>query len=236
MDTLKYFKSFGPGLLVLGLIVIFWIMSQPVEFESLESKTETGLPVYNRIQYYAGITKDIWVMQQHHVTASVPTPAHEKWDKVAIVVEKWSGKATFYQLAPGDNVFDEKTLKQPLKVRCFACHSNGPRAIRPNETSPMFAIGPFAKAQLVFLNARIKSYGHLESKSGSPGDAPFRSPLKVMSRSINLKSCNRCHSENGIRAPLLYEHLGTIDFMVKSKLMPPWPFEISARDKKAIEL
>ena len=51
--------------LVLGLALLS-AQDSSVAFQSLESKTETGAPVFNEIKFKAGDGKDIWIMRQSH--------------------------------------------------------------------------------------------------------------------------------------------------------------------------
>jgi hypothetical protein len=72
----------------------------PIVFESLQSKTKSGMPVFNRIQFLPGWEQDIWLMQQSHDGLDMN---YVHWDRLAIVVDKTKSpcEAAFYQLAPG---------------------------------------------------------------------------------------------------------------------------------------
>jgi hypothetical protein len=222
--------GFIPGLL-------FSSDENSVAFQSLESVTETGAPVFNEIGFYPGKNKDIWIMRQsHHGLA----PSESQWDRLSIVVDKTKGTASFYQLQSGP--IQDLTLAQviqfaqPLKARCFACHSNGPRAIRINLDSTDVTPSIVKQARVAFWNLRIKTYGKLKSQEGVHfiEGVPFKSPLEILSRPMPLKSCVDCHSENGIRNQLTLEQIGTVNFMVKNGFMPPFPFKITAEDARIL--
>src|SRR5262245_39911744 len=123
---------FGLGI-ILGLF-LFDFSGSPVTFRSLESVTETGAPVYNRVRLLPGWSKDVWLMNQSHegLGHQGQSPEYAKWDRLKIVVDKTTTpyKAEFYQLEQGALIAEGKPV--PLKARCYACHANGPRAIRPN--------------------------------------------------------------------------------------------------------
>lgn len=215
----------GLGFL-LGLV--FFFAHRPVTFQSLESVTESGAPVFNQVQFLPGTTKDIWIMRQSH---SGPDTKKNSWDRLAIVVDKNSHNAKFYQLKSGELAAD---LDQavPLKARCYACHSNGPRAVRPTS-----GLGLADWLTVAVMNLRIKSYGRLQSEAGVDlaGGVHFKSPLGLLQSPLNLSSCTKCHSETGIRAALTFEHLGTIKFLTQKGQMPPFPFQLSEAERAQIE-
>ncbi len=219
--------------LVLGLALLS-AQDSSVAFQSLESKTETGAPVFNEIKFKTGDGKDIWIMRQsHHGYESNKLT----WDRLAIVIDKTVSpkKALFYQLKPGNLDFTPETA-QPLGARCLACHANGPRAIRydlDSKIKPIF----FSRFLVAIWNLRIKTYGPVESVEArhfSDG-APFRAPFQVFSHPLPVKSCTRCHSSGGIRNALTYEQVGTAAFLVKNKFMPPWPFRADPEDAKLLQ-
>ncbi len=183
-----------------------------------------------------GWSKDTWIMQQSHEGLH---KNFSNWDRLAIVVDKTKEpyQARFYQLPPGELKLNNLSESIPYKVRCYACHSNGPRAIRADFNSKQLNVSLKNKIQLQLWNIRIKTYGNIKSIGGkefSEG-VPFQSKMGLLSMNLNLKSCNPCHSVKGIRAPLKLEHLGTAEFLVKNKMMPPFPFQISDKDIEQIE-
>ncbi len=213
---------------------------EPIVFRSFESATETGDPVLNRVRLITGWRQDIWLMQQSHVGFSL---GFEKWDRLAIIVDKSvrPHQAQFYQFAPGElklpSRIESGTESAPFKARCFACHSNGPRAIRMNLASLDAKVGWMDRAKVALWNLKIKLYGRVESVPGyqTEGGVPFRSRLVFLNHSMQLKSCVSCHSEEGIRKPLKFEHVGTAHFLVKAGFMPPFPFRVSPEDMAFLE-
>lgn len=227
-------------ILVLGLgatLGLFYVpeMSDSVTFESLESKTETGAPVFNEIKLITQGDKDLWLMNQSHAGVHLPI---EQWDRVAIVVDKSKSPMTadFFQTSQGpkniESIEEVLAKAEPLKVRCFACHSNGPRLIRINTQSKSIVPSVFKNAKILWWNFKMKSYGKVVSRDGHPFDSgsSFRSDIPIFKVTINLKSCTECHSEKGQRQPLTMEQLGTADFMVKQGFMPPYPHKLSKED------
>lgn len=223
----------------LGILLGLFFVSalNAVTFESLESITETGAPVFNKIKFLPGWNKDIWIMKQsHHGFHLDPL----KWDRLAIVVDKTKSPkvARFYQLSPSEEMeFKDKNEVQPFKARCFACHSNGPRAIRMKINSAVVRPNLLDRATVALWNLRIKTYGPVDSFEGRHfyEGAPFRSPLPIAAQPLNLKSCTHCHRQNGIRNPLVFEQIGTAHFLVKNGFMPPFPFSLSVKDRRFIE-
>ena len=210
-----------------GLIFIT-ASNTPITFESLESKTELGAPVFNQVKLIPGWARDVWLMRQSHHGFD---PDYSRWDRLAIVVEKNKRpyRATFYQYAPGSELqFAGANKPVPYKARCFACHANGPRAVRPEFNSPIAALNTDQKIAIALWNLRIKTYGRVASVPGqnSKEGAPFKSAMPILSRPLGIQTCIRCHSDHGIRNELKLEHLGTARFLVKRGIMPPFPFTV----------
>lgn len=207
------------------------VREQPVLFRSLESLTEDGGAVFNEVRFLRGAQQDVWLMRQSHRGLG---PAKETWDRLAIVVDKVfePRRARFYQLEPGALTWDRSKLRTaPRRARCFACHANGPRAIRPADA------GLLDRVRIAFLNLRIKTYGKVESVAGheDPSGAAFRAKLPLFRQPLKLRSCVSCHSEKGIRNELRFEHAGTAAFLVRNRLMPPFPFRVSEEDRSILE-
>jgi len=225
------------SLILIGLGVflgLFYFAIEPsaVTFESLESKTMDEGPVFNQIRFLPSRVKDIWLMRQTHHGFLEP---QEKWDRLAIVVDKHSGVATFYELAPNENLeFEAKPI--PYKARCLACHANGPRAIRPNYDSADVLPSVRDRIKIALWNLRIKTYGQLQSRGAqefSEG-VPFQSKHALFLKPLHLATCEHCHSANGIRHELTLEQLGTAQFLVKQGQMPPFPFHISDQERQQL--
>lgn len=210
-----------------ALLIGVWAFGPaPVLFRSLESVTETGGPVYNEVSFFPGWNQDIWLMGQSHMGVSLET---QKWDRLMIQVDKTTKTARFFQLENGKPA--------PLKARCFACHSSGPRAVRSDVSAGEAEVTWADRIKIAAWNLRIKSYGALKSEAGfeTSEGAPFKSHLKALSRPLALESCTRCHREGGLRAPLKLEQAATARFLVRNQMMPPFPFRISPEDQSRLE-
>jgi len=220
----------------LGLSLLFhlFIDPNPIAFESLESKTKDGNPVFNRIRFLAGTNIDTWIMQQSHSGLNDDFSIWE--DRLAIVVDKSKApyEAAFYQLSSGDLNIAESLVPVPLKTRCYACHPSGPRVIRPNLQSVQ--LGLKDKARIYLWNLRIKIYGETRSVAGSEetGGVPFSANQNVLKQTLNLKSCDRCHFDGGLRSALKLEHLTTAKFLVDQGFMPPFPFQMDEGDREVL--
>lgn len=240
MTAMKYLCSIvTSGGAIIMLLLIF--DDGPVFIQSLESKTLDNSPVYNKISFQSSGQKDIWMMNQSHHGSKT---AKDKWDRLAIVVDKNKNpvEATFLQLPPGDLVWDDNLMKQKMnfKVSCFMCHSNGPRAIRPNYNE--FDIPLLSKAKVFIWNLRIKSYGLIKENPKQFAideklAVPFRHRLPVDNIELNVKSCTKCHSGENTwlyRNKLTRQNNISIKFMIENKIMPPPGFSISENDVKEL--
>ncbi len=238
----KYFLTATKFLTVLGLIGgSLWgalaLPGEAITIQSLESKTISAGPIYNTIQFFPGLEKDIWMMNQsHHGSAA----SEEKWERLAIVIDS-KKQARFLQLPPGKLEWTEELLTQGTenRVTCFLCHSNGPRAIRPD---PKFKIGWIDQLKIKVWNLRIKTYRRIqESSAHAVQDTnlkiPFRHRTPIDNEVLQVDSCTKCHSEKGLvqRGPLTRQNSIAIRFMVENKLMPPPGFELTKRDQKKID-
>jgi hypothetical protein len=213
----------------------------PFTFQSLESLTEKGQPVFNRVSWIPGWSQDIWLMQQSQEGIRLPL---QRWDRLAIVVDKSRSpyQAKFYQLRSGaggllarNPDFSEVV---PYKARCFACHVSGPRAIRPRSDSAQAPMRWSDSLKISLWNLRIKTYGAMESLPGqteTQEGAPFRSRHRLLKQAMALDSCVSCHKPGGIRSPLSLEHVGTASFLVQKGLMPPFPFGVSPEDASLLK-
>jgi len=215
--------------------LLFLVVScgRPLTFVSEESKNSQGEKIINRIAFLQKGQKDIWMMQQREEFS-------QDWDRLAIVVDRAvkPHRARFYQLSPGPLEWRDDLPRQEYRVSCFLCHPNGPRAIRPlNDQSWT------ESWQTQSWNARIKSYGrvlaakeHLEEDQKL--ERPFRVQHPLENAELKIESCTLCHKEKGVlaRGALTRQNGLTIRHMVAKGYMPPWPFELSAREKKHLEL
>lgn len=222
---------------ILGLGIVpglIFFSKAPVAFESFESKTASGQPVFNRIRFIAGWKQDIWLMQQSHQGFHNNFGA---WDKLAIVVDKTKSpaEAKFYQL-PETSDLNFENKPQAYKARCFACHANGPRAVRGKWDSAAVAPSLWGRLQVFAWNVRVKTYGHVDSLPAGElsGGSPFKAGLPIFSRPLGLKTCEQCHSPSGIRTGLKLEHAATAKHLVESGAMPPFPFKATDEEIQAL--
>jgi hypothetical protein len=120
-----------------------------------------------------------------------------------------------------------------LKASCFLCHSNGPRAIRPNFDSKEIKVSYWDQARIQLWNLKIKSYGPMQSGAPVPSKKPFRYEHPVANRVLKVESCTKCHNSSSIfgRGVLTKQNFTTIKFMVQNKLMPPAGFSLTEDDR-----
>ncbi len=224
---------FVPGSLAAAGLLFFAKSHGPVEIESLESKSNTGGPVFNRIWREVRGPLDIWLMQQSHLG---PDGLHEGWDRLAIVVNRDSSTTKFYQLVPGNLRWSEREKEIPFKVACFLCHANGPRAIRPNMASLTMPFSWKAWTQVFVWNLRIKTYGPLApDPSLLLPAAKFRAQGAYANEPLPAKICALCHNNHWWgRGQLLRQHFMPIRFMLQSRNMPPPGIPLSEGDRKSI--
>jgi len=154
-------------------------------------------------------------------------------DLLAIVVE--GKKATFFQLDPNKSDVSVNSFA-PISYRasCMSCHSNGPRALRPQKIISGGLLKPLQWVSVVLLNLRIKLYAQLKSvpyQTDAKTTASFHPLRKSQRMHLGLKSCVKCHRQGGLRAPLTNEQWWTAKHLVTSGSMPPWPYRISKEDK-----
>jgi len=227
---------FSIVLLVAGILIshLFFqfLYNSTLTFESLESKTETNEKVINKISFIQKEKTDYWYMKQSHDNG-------KSWDSLAITVQEIENKklSKFYQIDPNANIDSSLSHQIKYKVNCLACHSNGPRLIRPNYLSASYSLDFKSNLLILILNLRIKTYGRMASVIDENFVAESSQPLKskllmesYLNKKIELKSCTLCHSENGIRNSLTYRQIGTIEFLLTNNLMPPFPFKASEKD------
>jgi hypothetical protein len=201
--------------------------SRPILIRSLESRSSSGGPVYNRIRYLPGLRRDLWFMQQSHDRLDRPL---QQWDRVAISVDHLTSKASFIQYQPGD--FESALKPAPLRASCLGCHPGGPRVIRPADPG----LGAWDRMRLFFWNFRISCYGRLASQAASDAitqPVAFR-PHSDHAR-LPIRVCLDCHNDSPWgRGALSRENAAAIDFMTANGLMPPTGLPFSAQDRKAI--
>lgn len=205
----------------------------PIVFESLESKTIQNGPVFNRVAWFPGWARDVWMMQQSH--KGLAPPFHE-WDRLAIVIDKttFPRSAIFYQIEPGALKWDPNAPMKPLHVQCFMCHSNGPRALRPQLESKDIALSAWDQARVILWNLRIKTYGRIESTAdGDPLRFKFTGAFE--NEKLHVQTCAKCHNDSFWgRGSLTRQNFLAIDFMVSRHFMPPPGFALKAGERERI--
>jgi hypothetical protein len=221
------------GLLLAGL----FLSSNEILIQSLESRTLEDQPVYNKIKWIKNATRDIWMMNQSHHGLN---PSVEKWERLAIVVE--NQKVSFYQFKAGPLVWSDDLIQQQVQYRasCFQCHTNGPRAIRPDQKGLKLSWSDQTK--IFFWNLKMKSYGRLTENSQQAEidknlEVPFRHRTDLDNETLEVVTCLKCHKEKGFisRGKLTRQNTGAIEFMVKSGLMPPFGFSLSDNERHQID-
>ncbi|MBC7371697.1 MAG: hypothetical protein H7326_09035 [Bdellovibrionaceae bacterium] len=230
------------SLIVLALIATGLATSPAVSIQSHESRTKDGNPVFNQIRWIRDGDGDIWMMNQSHDGPNAPL---DKWDRLAIIVDKKSTPRTalFLQLPPGKLEWQDSLLlqKRPFRVSCFLCHSNGPRAIRPDPLGAL-AITPIEKIKLLAWNLRIKTYGRIKENPEQlavDGNllTPFRHRAPLDNETLKIKTCAKCHNENAwwSRGELTRQNSLAIQFMTRNELMPPPGFSLSDEEKGQLQ-
>ena len=165
-------------------------------------------------------------MRQSHDGAGLPP---DQWDDLKIIVDKTTTPYTvsYHQLKDGEEI--------EYKAACFGCHNNGPRAIRPKDFSKLEALD---QLKIITMNLRIKTYGRIKLK---PDWQIRRVPIAFNMRDdwdeLNVKTCVKCHSETGFlaRGKLKKQQAPMIDHLVKTGAMPPWPYQLSAKEEKQLK-
>ncbi len=228
-------------MLVAGaLLTPMFFNGSPVLFiQSRESKTVDGHAVFNRIRLISSTDKDVWMMNQSHYGSMAKAG---DWDRLAIVVDKTRSPkvAQFYQFEPGPLEWKEGMVTKPLRVSCFLCHSNGPRAIRPDFQSSVAGLSLIERGQTFVWNLRIKAYGRIlphPDLDRPTSETPFRFQGKLENQRLSVATCMHCHQESGLfaRGELRRQNAIAIQFMVSSGAMPPLGMSLSEQEKKSID-
>lgn len=235
----KYLVVISSLIIIASLFFVGWqlLFDKTVFFASLESKGIDHKTVYNEIKFFKKDNFDIWMMNQSHFGIHTDK---SKIDRLAIVVDRPSKSAKFYQLPPGELVWTDDLPKQKIEFRvsCFMCHANGPRAIRADNVKSN--LNTFQKLKINFWNYKIKAYGRINADPMHTNEdinlkMPFRYRAELDNEKLNIKTCNECHNEKNGRGELTRQNLVTIDFLLKNKLMPPSGYALSESEKSKIE-
>lgn len=200
-------------------------LTQEVQFESLESKTLKGEDIFNKVSLNKTKEKDTWSMKQSH------NGFHTKdWDNIQIVVHKDMSppKVSYHQLKNGKEV--------EYKASCYRCHPSGPRLIRPNYDSKTKSLDFKEKLTILNWNLLIKSYGNIQLKENNPflRNKPLGNKTELSKKHLEIGSCTKCH-DGEIRSKLTLIQKGSTEFLVKKKMMPPWPYSITKKDKRYLK-
>ena len=133
---------------------------------------------------------------------------------------------------PGDLEF-EQDAQIPKRAACFTCHSNGPRAIRPDFAAA--EVSGWDSLRLFLWNLRIKSYGPVKSDK-QKHDPAFRWQADIANHALDVKVCVRCHNNSHMfgRGQLTKQNFPVIDFMLREGLMPPPGFALSTSEKDEV--
>lgn len=194
--------------------------------ESLESKTQEGKQVFNKIDLIESETQDEWIMHQSHYGKDLPT---EKWDEIKIIVNKTKNpyEVSYHEYKNGK--------ESEYRASCFTCHANGPRVIRANTLSKAAPLSLKERYILSYWNFKIKTYGPMKTVENNPFKRTV--PLSYIgqreSAELGIKTCLHCHNGEGIlsRAKLQRQHGMTIEHLVKTRAMPPWPYKMTEQEK-----
>lgn len=228
--------------LPLGILLgLTFTGAQEVLFESKESKSVLGGPVFNKIKWIPGKDKDVWMMKQGH---HGPHQNESSWDRLAIVVDKTRSPKTvrYYQLETGTLEWSDDVKETSFRVSCFMCHNNGPRAIRANYDSPLDPTSFSDRLRIAAWNLRIKLYGRVKADilhdfKDLTAPVPFRFRSSYENEVLKVEGCAKCHNEDGFlaRGSLRRQQFPTIQFMLESGAMPPMGHSLSRTDKEALQ-
>ncbi len=206
----------------------FWgPISIPV-FMSEESKTMDMKPVFNTITYTPKPNGDWWVMDQSHLGKDA---SKKNWDRIGIWVDKTSKpfSVRYYQIEPYGN----GTKEIPPKVKCFVCHTNGPRAIRPDDSNNL---GIKNKIKIQYLNLVMKAYGPVSISKNQIH--PIRFSMEYANQEIKIPTCMKCHNtdSNFGRGKLYTQNIATIKNMINRGHMPPLGFKMTTKDHEILKI
>lgn len=216
--------------------------SSSVVIASEESKNSEMKEVFNEIRWIQKDDTDIWMMNQSHAGRFPNQP----WDRIAIVIDKTTSPVTarFYQFPSGPLEWEESLIKKRVDYRasCFACHNNGPRAIRASSANSEAPLSWQDRVKIQIWNLRIKTYGRIQFAQDMDilpkgHTTPFRVFDAKMNDVLKVKTCTYCHKEQGLlaRGVLRRQQRGTIEHLVKSGEMPPAGFSLSENEIQELQ-
>jgi len=213
--------------LIFSLIVFIFFPSREVLIESVESKTTDSQNVYNQIKLVSNSDKDTWLMKQSYNSSH---PNLGEWDQLKIIVDK---KVMPYQVS-FHQIKNNKEVE--YKISCYLCHSNGPRAIRPNFESTKAPLGVQDRLTVMLYNFKIKTYGPVKTVSSGIRKIPLGFDSEIDNEPLKVKTCLLCHNNESKfgRGVLRRQHSETIKHLVNNGQMPPWPYQLSETEKKEL--
>lgn len=212
---------FLPPVILIAGVILYHFITTPILIQSAESRTVEGKPVFNEIQWTWKSGKEVWTMRQSHGGKDLPKGS---WDRLKIVME--DNQASFLQV-------NHKGQRIEYRASCYLCHSNGPRAIRPEEGTTTLS----DQMKITLLNLRITLYGRVKGENlPQIGKTPFRHAGKISNAPLTLSRCTSCHREEGFfaRGTLTRQNSLAIAFMVKKNHMPPLG-ELSPKEREYLE-
>lgn len=226
----------------LGGASLYSSLNEKITIESEESKNENMQSVFNQIRFINESKRDIWMMNQSHFGS---TPKSHQWERLAIVIDKTKSPmiARYYQLSSGPLVWSDDLISKRVSFRasCYTCHSNGPRAIRPQYASELAPLSLIDRLKIQMLNLRIKTYGRIQfdekhRKEDVTQTPPFHFSSQQELEGLKVKTCLKCHNESGYfsRGKLVRQQSGTIKHLVEAGHMPPPGFSLSNKEKKQL--
>lgn len=238
-DGLAFIFSTVAGAFVLtAALMISTVASRnlpsEISIRSEESFAADGGPVFNRIRLLIKGSREIWMMNQSHLGLALPK---EKWDRLAIVVDREAKTAQFFQFETGPLQWSEGLKQRDFRVSCALCHSNGPRAIRPAPADSR-SIGEWMRVSL--WNLKIKMYPRLSSMAGAGfahTNVPFRFTGHFANTPLKVAVCVSCHQEGGLvaRGTLIRQNALAIASMVERGHMPPLGIPLPASQRAELD-
>ncbi|MCA2961433.1 MAG: hypothetical protein IOD12_14375 [Silvanigrellales bacterium] len=233
----------GNAACVLGAFVLHaFFGGRSVAFESRESQTVRGEPIFNEVRYLRRGGEDVWLMRQSHSGPSGLAGPGAHPDSLAIYVDLTKRTARFSQFE------SDSDTEREYSVSCGLCHANGPRALRPRWSGSALSPSWLDSVTLFIWNLRIMTYGPLgsdiaenENLIGSRTQSVRRVPFSLhetfWQRKLEIVTCRECHGGPGLfaREPLRRMNFLSIAFLVKEGGMPPPLHPLAAEERKQLK-
>lgn len=251
---------------VCATIGLTWLTTRNVEvtFESAESRTPSGGPVFNRVRYIAdgllesGPAGGLWLLTQSHsgrnaldtdaadhlsihVESKPPSQNHSTPGNRTARFAQWHAPLSS---SPKENRSNHNVTKEvDYTVPCGLCHANGPRLIRPRQDSKEAPVSWRGRLMIAALNVRIVLAGRISAVEFSvlTNETQRRVPFlphdaKARER-LSLPACAKCHGGDGLlaREPLLRAHFLSVGFLLREGAMPPGWRSLSPDEHKSLK-